>query len=170
MIWTSVLPYNMHSMIDKTFKEEHAGKIIASWGRDTLHLGPRAYKEKVQVYKRLEWIWADNSIQAQYPKDAASGLGVPAEWQKWGQHNTLLVDDSTDKAVTEPYNHIHIPEYMGPKARGPLDENQANVLGQVRTVIEQASYSANVSHFFFRNPGVMSLGEDPPAKTRLNSD
>ncbi|PWN19790.1 hypothetical protein BCV69DRAFT_234464, partial [Microstroma glucosiphilum] len=41
-------------------------------------------------------------------------LSAARQWQEsrgFGFHNTLLLDDSTDKARMQPYNHLLIPEF-----------------------------------------------------------
>ncbi len=89
MVYSSARPENVEAMVNALFKEKHAKKIIAIWGRDKLELTPAQYNEKVQVYKKLERVWADAQIQA----TSVSG-------QRWSQANTVLVDDSHLKAWT----------------------------------------------------------------------
>lgn len=48
-------------------------------------------------------------------------LSAARQWQEsrgFGFHNTLLLDDSTDKARMQPYNHLLIPEFDHERAAG----------------------------------------------------
>lgn len=48
-------------------------------------------------------------------------LSAARQWQDsrgFGSHNTLLLDDSTDKARMQPHNHLLIPEFDQERAAG----------------------------------------------------
>lgn len=82
----------------------------------------------------------------------------------YGQHNTLLLDDSVDKAKLQPFNHVLLPEFDRHRANkvlkliddldreGKSDDslNKSvskvdNVLLQFIGVLEHARYQVNVS-------------------------
>ncbi len=63
------------------------------------------YNSRTQVYKRLETIWDDSKMQAKHPLRDHGG--------RWSQANTVLIDDSTEKARSHPYNLIKVPEFEG---------------------------------------------------------
>jgi hypothetical protein len=93
-------------------------------------------------------------------KDYQDGRG-------YGQHNTLLLDDSVDKAGLQPFNHILLPEFnhnrahMAARAMRDGEDSQDeqlekstesnkkevvdDVLLQVVGVLEHARYQVNVS-------------------------
>ncbi|MCJ1307533.1 hypothetical protein MMC25_001179 [Agyrium rufum] len=200
LVWSSARPENVEAMCKQIFEshgtcvghETDSGEsrsytrrmtrsstatlsdiLLGQWGRNTLGLSRAEYKEKVQVYKRLETVWNDQHVQAGYPpasphvtadilppstqvdvspKDTAQG--------KWSQANTLLIDDSVLKACAQPYNHIEIPEFLIDSG-GRLSENVDDefvggggktVLGQVVGYLEECKYWDDVSGFVRKKP------------------
>ena len=131
MVWSSARPENVELMCDKLFDSEQRKRLVAVWGRDTLGLSPAQYHAKVQVYKRLNQIWREPKLGQEQ--------GV-----EWNQSNTLLIDDSLEKAKGEPYNAIQVPEFLGlvPKKR-----ERENVLQQVVGFLEEARHWDNISSF-----------------------
>ncbi|EEQ90143.2 NIF domain-containing protein [Blastomyces dermatitidis ER-3] len=67
MVWTSSQPQTVREVLEKTFTAEEKEQFVAVWARDTLGLNARQYAEKVQVYKRLDKVWADKGIARLYP-------------------------------------------------------------------------------------------------------
>lgn len=77
----------------------------------------------------------------------------------WHQHNTLLLDDSTEKAALQPYNHLLIPSFEHAAARAAddirageahdevKDELLDTVLLQTIGVIEHARWQCDVSQW-----------------------
>ncbi|EPS26218.1 hypothetical protein PDE_01154 [Penicillium oxalicum 114-2] len=134
MIWTSSKPPTLHAICDKLFTAEKRKKLVAFWGRDKFGLNHNQYNSKLQVYKELRKVWASPEIQAAYP-DNVNGAGKssnsnrPGEklskkkkktqqhastflpGHRWDQSNTILIDDSKLKALSEPFNIIEIPEF-----------------------------------------------------------
>ena len=120
--------------------------LLGAWGRDTLGLTSAQYKARVQVYKRLDRIWGNESLRPVHP-DLKAG---------WGPHNTLLIDDSTLKASAQPFNHVEVPEFLPDRC-----ENGANgrdVLGQVVCFLEEARKWSNVSGFVRQRPFKIDAG------------
>lgn len=116
MIWSSSQPETVNAVCEKLFPGEKRKSLVAEWGRDKLNLSRSQYRSKVQVYKTLETVWSNQEIQASYPishqngrfktkKKAAQGKS------RWDQTNTVLIDDSKLKALSEPYNILEIPEF-----------------------------------------------------------
>ncbi|KAK3109222.1 hypothetical protein LTR53_017758, partial [Teratosphaeriaceae sp. CCFEE 6253] len=120
MIWSSATPENVHAMVAKLLTPEQRKRLVAVWGREKLRLSPAQYGQKVQCYKQLSWVWRDEEI-------ATSAPGHDA----WAQDNTVLIDDSAEKAASEPYNSVTIDEFEGTEAQGRTD-----VLGQVVQYLE----------------------------------
>lgn len=120
MIWSSSQPQTVRAVCEKLLTHGQRKRLVAEWGRDKFGLSKSQYKNKVQVYKTLETVWADESIQAAYPGKKGSG--------RWDQKNTILIDDSKLKALSEPYNILEIPEFTGTPAPG-VDE--ASILPKV---------------------------------------
>jgi hypothetical protein len=141
MFWSSSSKHNVTNMVKKLLgKSEWESnlnrRLVGIWGRNTLRLGQYA-SEKVQVYKQLTWVWDD--------------VGVRVGWhynkEEWDQSNTVLIDDSTEKAASEPYNHIELDEF---EAR-PHQRND-DALGQVTRYLEQLSSIHDVSTYIRVHP------------------
>ncbi|KAK6849829.1 hypothetical protein PG995_013662 [Apiospora arundinis] len=125
-IWSSAKPANVNKMLDQLLTPEERAKVVAVWGRDMLGLSPADYNARVQCYKRLSVLWAD----------LAHRLG-----QRWDQSNTVLVDDSSEKARSEPFNLIQLPEFEGDLAE------PGSVLPQVHDFLNECAKQRDVSSF-----------------------
>jgi hypothetical protein len=119
--------------------DTHAS-LIAIWARDRLGLTPAEYATRTQCYKRLSMLWDDPDIAAAHP-DAANGA-------KWDQSNTVLVDDSLEKARAQPHNLVQIPKFDGQ----PNDD----VLPQVQSLLDILASQADVSRYLRRNPFMLA--------------
>ena len=139
MIWSSARPHNVSSMVDKLFTKEQSKELVGVWGRDTLRLTAKAYEQKAQVYKQLSWIWKDETILAANPD--------PVDY--WNQENTVLIDDSVEKAASEPHSIIKIDEFEGEK-----EQLEADVLGQVVKYLEVLRSERDVSAYMRSKPFV----------------
>ncbi|KAM5433242.1 hypothetical protein McanMca71_004059 [Microsporum canis] len=124
MIWTSSQPQTVTDVLDKLLSKQMKKQLVGVWSRRDLDLTARQYREKVQVYKRLDKVWENAHVQSQYPRLTAktnikSKKGkkkklpqiLGEEGQVWDQTNTILVDDSRLKAAAQPHNIIEIPEF-----------------------------------------------------------
>ena len=114
--------------------------LLDEWGRDTLGLTSTQYKERVQVYKRLDRIWDNENVQHLRPN---SKLG-----ERW--HNTVLIDDSILEATAQPFNHIEVPEFV--RGGSEKEGHGRNVLGQVVGYLEEARKWSDFSGFVRRRP------------------
>lgn len=76
----------------------------------------------------------------------------------WGPHNTLLLDDSRDKARCQPYNHLCIPEYT---AGTPTDDYLLQCIGVLDTLQSTPDVSAWIRE---HHRGLLS--PDQPADVR----
>lgn len=132
LIWSSASPENVSAMCAKLFQPRDRRTLLGEWGRDTLGLTPEQYTSKVQVYKRLDQIWHNPRLSASHP--------LALQGQRWGQENTLLIDDSPMKATAQPYNLLRIPEFN-------KNTTEIDVLGQVVGYIEEARRRDNVSAY-----------------------
>ncbi|PWN94013.1 hypothetical protein FA10DRAFT_264606 [Acaromyces ingoldii] len=82
-----------------------------------------------------------------------NGLGQGEAGRRgWGPHNTLLLDDSADKARLQPYNHVLVSEFDAEKAsrfrrrtQDGLEEDVDDSLLQAIGVLEHAKRHENVS-------------------------
>ncbi len=134
MIWSSAQPDTVRSVCQRLFSPAQRRQVIAEWARDTLDLTAAQYREKVQVYKRLEKIWRDDTMRDRHPDAEKGGL--------WDQSNTVLIDDSRLKGAAQPHNLLEIPEFQNrPEQRG------TDVLAQVVGYLEELRVQDDVSRF-----------------------
>jgi len=102
VIWSSAKSHNVRNMCDQLLTPAQQERIIAIWGRDRFNLSPEDYNRRTQCYKRLTKLWEHPAIGSTHPE------GAP-----WNQGNTVLIDDSAEKARSEPYNAVTLPEFTG---------------------------------------------------------
>lgn len=141
-VWSSAQPANVGAMIDNLIKDkEQRDRLVAIWGRDRFGLSSHDYAQRVQVYKRLTRLWVDPDVAASHP-------GI-AQGERWDQSNTILVDDSTEKARSEPHNLVRVPEFVGDLNESP------EVLPQVHDYLNELSFQRNVSSYMRATPFVM---------------
>ena len=146
IVWSSARPHNVKPMVAQLFNAEQHAKLVEVWHREHLRLGVH-YNEKVQVYKQLSWLWEDVKVQASFPVDTSAPFKIEDGWKepsptptKWDQSNTVLLDDTTDKAASEPYNLICVDEFTKEKK-----DDGDDVLGRVMAYLEDLKWEADVS-------------------------
>ncbi|KAL8847409.1 MAG: hypothetical protein Q9221_007555 [Calogaya cf. arnoldii] len=142
LVWSSATPQNVTGICSRIFTSKQRKLLLGEWGRDTLNLTALQYSSKVQVYKRLDRVWNLDRIQRTHP-----GFQMG---QRWGQWNTLLLDDSVLKSSAQPYNAVVVPEFT---KKGVTEEvGGSEVLAQVVAYLETARTFDNVSSFVRDNP------------------
>lgn len=142
MIWTTTTPANATQMVNALLTPQQRQHVVAIWDRDRFNLSREQYNGKTTVYKRLEWVWNDPSIQSKHPNIRAG--------EGWDQTNTILLDDSFDKAKAQPYNHIHVPEFEGLMTDKGV--KYGDVLEQVAGYLQEVRQQTNVSRFIRDQP------------------
>ena len=189
MIWSSARSENVKRMCNQLLTAEQQSRLVAMWARDRLQLSSAQYAAKLPVYKQLKWVWASDQIKETYPErinarsshgknyyaikdhiDSGAVGNLSNSKNYWGQHNTVLLDDSASKAKAEPYNVIVLPEFEGFE-KGSDCEYVANaaehtssrihkvnqcmpVLQQVWRYLEELSYQRDVSSYIRAKPFV----------------
>jgi hypothetical protein len=158
IIWSSARPHNVTAMVAQLFTPEQHAKLVKIWSRDHLRLGVH-FNAKVQVYKQLPWLWEDAEVQTSFPDPADKPFKVQDGWKeppptKWDQSNTVLLDDSVDKAASEPYNLVQVDEFT---KETRLDGD--DVLGRVVAYLEDLKWEADVSAAMRVRPFVNGKGE-----------
>jgi hypothetical protein len=93
----------------------------------------------VQVYKNLKLVWSRSQIQSYHPDYETGG--------RFGQHNTVLIDDSSIKASAQPHNLLEIPEFCATP-----EQMQDDVLRVVAGYLETLRQQADVSRFIRKEP------------------
>ncbi|KAI6251351.1 hypothetical protein HI914_00832 [Erysiphe necator] len=141
-IWSSARPVNVKSICDKVICPSVQKKIVAIWARDKFDLSKKDYDLRVICYKRLSKLWDDKIISRSHPEYLSGG--------RWDQTNTVLIDDSIEKAITEPYNLIRIPEFLGDLLEA------GNILSRVSEFLHHVSMYSNVSAYLRKHPFTLS--------------
>jgi hypothetical protein len=131
VIWSSARSENVAHMCNSILTPDIQNKVAAIWGRETFGLTKQDYNLRVQCYKRLSKIWMDQAISKTHP--------AYHEGFRWDQTNTVLIDDSREKARTEPFNLIEVPEWFGDL--GETDD----IFPQVHDYLNHLSMHSDVS-------------------------
>ncbi|BCS02346.1 NIF domain protein [Aspergillus luchuensis] len=142
MIWSSARPPTVDGICRQLFINDSRTQIVAEWHREHFNLTPQQYDAKIQVYKTLSTVWADEKVQASYPSPESLGSSVPGTFQKtrWDQTNTILIDDTRLKASSEPSNLLEIPTFDGHSGA-----EDAATLTKVLQMLEELSLHEDVS-------------------------
>ncbi|ELR10405.1 hypothetical protein VC83_00494 [Pseudogymnoascus destructans] len=135
MVWSSARLENVRLMADKLFPRRQY--LVTEWGRDRMGLTPEDFVRRVQVYKRLEKVWAEPGIQSRHPLQATGAT--------WDQSNTILIDDSLEKARSEPFNLVELPEFKG-------DSEPTDVLQDLTMYLDDILMQKDVSAYMRQNP------------------
>lgn len=167
LVWSSAQPYNVKGVCTRLFTPDQRRLLLGQWGRDTLGLTSVQYKKRVQVYKRLDRIWGDENLQRSHP-DFEEG-------ERWGQSNTVLIDDSAQKASAQPFNHVEVPEFV--RGGSEKEGDGRDVLGQVMGYLEEARKWNDVSGFVMHGPFEIDAGwrwrwqnEKPHGRSQCEDD
>lgn len=137
MVWSAARPNNVDTMCKQLFPGKSRNRLIAEWGRDKMGLSAQDYNMRTQVYKRLETVWNDTSIQACHP--------LRNYGRKWDQSNTVLIDDSREKGRSHPYNLIKVPEFEG-------QQESEDVLRKVAEYLDDLLIQEDVSAYMHKYP------------------
>ncbi|KAL2025137.1 hypothetical protein VTK56DRAFT_139 [Thermocarpiscus australiensis] len=135
VIWSSARPDNVRRMCAQLLPREYLARVVAVWGRDRFGLSDADYNRRTQCYKRLTRLWSDPVVAASHPRG-----GV------WNQGNTVLIDDSAEKARSEPHNAITLPEFAGDRNERPP------VLSLVQEYLDTLTSQMDVSTYIRARP------------------
>jgi hypothetical protein len=139
MVWSSARPDNVKALVSQALDNDLRSKLVAQWARDSFGLSPTNYQQNVQVYKNLKLVWSRSQIQSYHPDYENGG--------RFGQHNTVLIDDSSLKASAQPHNLLEIPEFSATP-----EQMQGDVLREVAGYLEALRRQADVSKFINKEP------------------
>jgi hypothetical protein len=134
MVWSSAKPVNVKSLVEQSLDKHLRSKLVDTWARDTFGLSATNYNQNVQVYKNLKLIWSRDQIQQHHPEYNAG--------KRFGQHNTVLIDDTALKASAQPHNLLEIPEFMAKP-----EQMKQDVLREVAGYLEVLRNQTDVSKF-----------------------
>lgn len=135
VIWSSARRENVGAMCRQLLSPKDHTKLVAIWDRNNFGLSKTDFDMRVLCYKRLTALWNDPVVAASHPDGG-----------KWSQLNTVLVDDTTEKARSEPFNLVQVPEFSFEAKKADV------VLPQVHEYLNQCSQQANVSAYIKGQP------------------
>ncbi|KAK4044833.1 hypothetical protein C8A01DRAFT_11851 [Parachaetomium inaequale] len=167
VIWSSARPDNVERMCAQLLAPDYLARVIAIWGRDRFGLSADDYGRRTQCYKRLTRLWEDAVVRASHPRagqdqagQAGGGEGDAADdaaARCWSQANTVLIDDSAEKARSEPHNAVTLPEFAG-------DLNEApQVLPLVEEYLDALALQMDISTYVRTRPFTVVGGSEPVA-------
>jgi hypothetical protein len=139
MVWSSARPQNVAALVDQSLENDLKKSLVAQWARGHFNLKPEHYNANVQVYKNLDLVWSKDEIQKQHPDYETGG--------RFGQHNTVLIDDTILKASAQPYNLLQISEFSATK-----QQMQEDKLRDVAGYLDVLRTQQDVSKFIKREP------------------
>ncbi|KAF2826083.1 HAD-like protein [Ophiobolus disseminans] len=159
MVWSSAKPENVKSLVDQALDKDLRSMLVGTWARDTFGLSSKYYAQNVQVYKNLRLVWSRDQIQQRHPEYTAG--------ERFGQHNTVLIDDSALKASAQPFNLLEIPEF-----EATPEQMEGDVLREVAGYLEILRHQGDVSKFINKEPfrGDGRWGYDWPAESAGGGD
>ncbi|KOS12828.1 translation initiation factor eif3a [Malassezia pachydermatis] len=143
---------------------------IRHWARQTI-----SRKEEVPRFSSIaDELQAEAEIRRTQPELLHR---APLETHPYGPHNTILVDDSVDKAKCQPDNHICIPDYGEKQAAlykeyrkatneseqdvNALDDYLLQLVGVLDTMADQSDVST-----WIRNGGVRTFSSEQTPEDR----
>lgn len=141
MVWSSARPDNVKALVNQALDNSLRSQLVAQWARDSFGLSPTNYGQNVQVYKNLKLVWSRSTIQSHHPDYDNGG--------RFGQDNTVLIDDSALKANAQPHNLLEIPEF----AATP-EQMDGDVLREVAGYLDVLRQQQDVSRFIRTEPFV----------------
>ena len=139
MVWSSARPQNVAALVDQALEDDLKKSLVAQWARGHFNLKPEHYNANVQVYKNLDLVWSKDEIQKQHPDYETGG--------RFGQHNTVLIDDTILKASAQPHNLLQISEFSATK-----QQMQEDKLRDVAGYLDVLRTQQDVSKFIKREP------------------
>jgi hypothetical protein len=139
MVWSSARPENVKSLVQQSLDKDLQSKLVAEWARTSFNLSPEHYSRNVQVYKNLDLVWKNQDIQKKHPTFEHGG--------RFGQHNTVLIDDSVLKANAQPHNLLEITEFTATP-----EDMKSDVLREVAGYLEVLRKQSDVSKFINKEP------------------
>ncbi|KAK6350722.1 hypothetical protein TWF718_003907 [Orbilia javanica] len=134
VVFSSAMQGTILNLLKATMPREHRSKILRIFTREDMDIPRKYFKLKVSTFKRLSMVWDVLTDQN-------------SDWE-FDQTNTVLMDDSTEKASSEPYNHLLVPEYT-------VDIHNAGgdgALGNIAGYLEEVRRWENISSYIRENP------------------
>ncbi|KAF3925925.1 hypothetical protein ABW20_dc0105731 [Dactylellina cionopaga] len=133
-VFSSAMAGTILNLLKTIIPLEHRSKILRIFTREDMDIPARYFRAKVSTFKRLTTVW--ESLELQHN-----------DW-KYDQTNTILIDDTSAKAATEPHNLLMLPEYTLDLHFTGMDDALGNAVGY----LEEVRKWDNVSSYMKTQP------------------
>ncbi|KAF3935626.1 hypothetical protein ABW19_dt0205155 [Dactylella cylindrospora] len=145
VIFSSATRTSVATLLRNTIPRELRNQILRIFTREDIGIPRKYFFQKVSTFKRLTMVWKVLAKQN-------------AAW-RFSQVNTVLIDDSQEKAASEPFNHVTVPDFTEKMALRGDDA----ALVKVASYLEDVRAWANVSSFIRQHPFKVEDERKPPA-------
>ncbi|KAF3925548.1 hypothetical protein ABW21_db0201599 [Orbilia brochopaga] len=145
VFFSSAMQATVLSLLQSILQPTYRSKVARIFTREDMGIPEQYYHHKVSTFKRLTMVW--RSLKQHHHT-----------WD-FSQCDTILLDDSPDKATSEPHNHLMVPEYTQDLHMKGGDW----VLRRAAGYIEEARKWDNVSSYMRTNPFDATKEYEPPA-------
>ncbi|RMZ86212.1 hypothetical protein DV737_g310, partial [Chaetothyriales sp. CBS 132003] len=145
MVYTSATRRNAVPCVDALLKHlapAQRSQLIGIHPREQLGLTRAQLNAKVQVYKPLEPVWKLKAVQASAKRP---GCGA------WDVSNTVLLDDSVEKARANPHSLLQVPEFkladdatQATSLAANTMKAEAAIMQRVQARLEQLKWEVSV--------------------------
>lgn len=130
MVWSSAQPHSVDFMC-RMFGS-YKSKISAIWDRTSFGLNSHQFRNKVTTIKDLEKVWQHFGSEV------------------FNATNTILLDDSPNKTVLQPFNVIHPIEFEHHSTA--FSSNGDSELIQILDYLKIIRYQSNVANYIKSHP------------------
>ncbi|EPS41201.1 hypothetical protein H072_4894 [Dactylellina haptotyla CBS 200.50] len=138
IIFSSAMPKTILVLSKAIFPANYRDMILDIFTREDMDIPSNLLYSNVSSFKRLSKVW--DRLNKSATMDGSQIV--------FDQTNTVLLDDTCEKAATEPHNLIEVPEYTIQLHHEETDD----ALGQVAGYIEELRKWDNVSSYIRASP------------------
>lgn len=129
MLWSSAQPHSVKYM-SRIFRHRR-DKLVAVWDRTSLDLSTRDFNRKSLTIKDLNKVWKHFD-------------------GKYDATNTILLDDSHQKTILQPYNAIHPTEFEH-HSTAFVSSGESELL-HVMEYLRAIQFQSNIAWYIKRHP------------------
>ncbi|KAG0197687.1 hypothetical protein BGX28_008798 [Mortierella sp. GBA30] len=149
MVWSSARAESVRAMLNAGLSKKAIQKLDRIWDRSHFNLHDVDYSRKVLTLKDLEFVWEE--IEAERANATEKELSSGQKYDTcFDQTNTVLIDDSEEKAQLQPHNCIVLKTFDEALARDGTDNELLNVIEYMRVLQYQRNVSAFVRSLPYR--------------------
>jgi hypothetical protein len=132
MVWSSGKPHTVERVIN-IFFGEHRKQLVATWARDKFGLTDEQYNSNYPTIKDLSKVWAD--------------------FPKYGAHNTILIDDSPEKAEKQPNNLVCASTFVPKNINRDIELK--HLMGHLAILRQKGNIAEYIKNHPYKSPDVL---------------